>query len=91
MQARDFLLFIISTHKGGAMAKGEAKQLMTLWPTRKEGMVSGEIETAKLEELVKAAKIGGKLAVKFLGFKNVTPTGKNVLNILARPCDPYQK
>lgn len=71
--------------------KGDAKQLVTLWQTKIDNMVSGEIETDKLDALVKAAKVGGKAAIKFLGFKNTSKTGKKILNILAEPCDPYQK
>ncbi|MDE2103384.1 MAG: hypothetical protein KGL39_39450 [Patescibacteria group bacterium] len=72
--------------------KGEAKQLVSLWPNRKiPNMMSGEIAVADLENLLKAATVGGKKAIKFLAFKNETKTGRTVVNILAEPCDPYEK
>lgn len=69
--------------------KGNAKQLVSLWQTKNDNMVAGEMELEKLETLVKAAKVAGKKAVKFLAFKNTSPSGKKLLNILAEPCDPY--
>jgi len=73
------------------MAKGTAKELLTLWETRRDDMLTGDVEVGKMEELVKAAKVGGKPMIKFLGFKGVSRTGKKVLNILAEPGDAYVK
>lgn len=71
---------------------GTAKDLVTLWQTRVENMLSGEVSVDELETLLKAAKVGNKKAIKFLAFKN-TSRGKGIpiLNILAEPCDPYVK
>lgn len=70
---------------------GTAKELVTLWETRVENMLGGNISVEKLENLVKAAKIEGKPEVKFLAFKNQSRTGKKILNILAEPADAYVK
>jgi hypothetical protein len=73
------------------MAKGgTAKDLVTLWQTKVDNMLSGEMLTEELEKLVKAAKVGNKKAIKFLGFKNHSRSGKPILNILAEPADPYK-
>lgn len=73
------------------MAKGNAKELFSLWETRKPDMLSGEVMLEKVEELVKAARVGQKKAIKFLAFKNLSRSGKKVLNVLCEPCDPYVK
>ena len=70
---------------------GTAKELVTLWETRRDDMLGGDVDTEKLENLVKAAKVGGKPRIKFLGFKGMSRTGKKVLNILAEPADEYVK
>ena len=68
-----------------------AKQIITLWETKRDDMLTGDMDTAVLADLVKAAQIGGKTKVKFLGFKGYSKTNKKVLNILAEPSDPYVK
>lgn len=77
--------------QGGIMAGGTAKELVTLWETKREDMLGGDVDTEKLENLVKAAKVGGKPKIKFLAFKNVAKNGKRILNILAEPADEYVK
>jgi hypothetical protein len=44
-----------------------------------------------MESLVKAAKVGGKPKIKFLGFTGFARNGKKILNILAEPADAYVK
>lgn len=73
------------------LMQGDAKQLLTLWETKRDDMMTGEIKVELLENLVKAAKIGGFPCVKFLAFKNLSPTGKKLLNVLADPCHAYVK
>lgn len=68
-----------------------AIELVTLWETRREDMMTGEVNTALLENLVKAAQVGGKPKIKFLGFKSIARNGKKVLNIVAKPADAYVK
>ena len=70
---------------------GTAKELVTLWETKREDMLGGDVDTEKLENLVKAAKVGGKPKIKFLAFKNTARNGKRILNILAEPADEYVK
>ena len=72
--------------------KGTAKELVTLWQTTKrDDMLTGDLDVELMENLVKAARVGGKPKIKFLGFKGVARNGKNVLNILAEPADAYVK
>jgi hypothetical protein len=54
-------------------------------------MLGGEFPVEKLEALVKAAKVGHKESIKFIAFKNLSRSGKKIINILAEPCDPYKK
>lgn len=70
---------------------GTAKELMTLWETRRDDMLGGDIEVEKLENLVKAAKVGSKPMIKILAFKGLSRTGKKVLNLLAEPAEFYVK
>lgn len=70
---------------------GAAKELLTLWETKRDDMLGGDVDTEKLENLVKAAKVGGKPKIKFLAFKNTSKTGRRILNILAEPADEYVK
>ena len=71
------------------MAKGNAKKICTLWQTKNDTMLAGEIPLEMLEGLVKAAHLGKHEAVKFLAFKGESKGGKKILDILAEPCDPY--
>lgn len=75
------------------MAEGKrtAKELVTLWETKRDDMLTGDLDTELMENLVKAAKVGGKPKIKFLGFKGIARNGKKVLNILAEPADEYVK
>jgi hypothetical protein len=70
---------------------GTAKELVTLWETKVENMLGGNVSVEVVENLVKAAKVGGKEEIKFLAFKNVARNGKKILNILAEPADKYVK
>ena len=71
------------------MGQGTAKELLTLWQTKRDDMMGGDVDTDKMAELVKAAQVGGKTKIKFLAFKSLSKTGKRVLNILAEPADAY--
>ena len=73
------------------MGQGTAKELLTLWETKRDDMMGGDVDTEKLANLVKAAQIGGKPKIKFLAFKGLSRTNKRVLNILAEPADEYKK
>ena len=68
-----------------------AKQILTLWETKRDDMMTGDMDTALLADLVKAAQVGGKPKVKFLAFKSLSKTGKRVMNVLAEPADAYVK
>ena len=70
---------------------GTAVKLCTLWQTKKEGMLTCELDVTSLEALVKAAKLVQKTKVKFLAFAGQSQGGKRTIDILAEPCDPYQK
>lgn len=70
---------------------GTAKELVTLWETKVENMLGGNLPVETLDNLVKAAKVAGKPEIKFLAFKNQSRTGKKILNILAEPADAYVK
>lgn len=70
---------------------GTAKELVTLWETKVENMLGGDVDVELLENLIKAAKIAQKPCIKFLAFKNVSRSGKKILNILAEPTDKYVK
>lgn len=68
-----------------------AKELLSLWETKRDDMMTGDVDTVKMAELVKAAQVGGKPKIKFLAFKSLSRTGKRVMNILAEPADAYVK
>ena len=70
---------------------GNAIKLTTLWQTKKDGMLTAELDVSSLDALVKAAKVGGKTKVKFLAFTGTSQGGKRTIDILAEPCDPYVK
>lgn len=69
----------------------QTPKLLDVWETKVEGMFGGEVSVDAMENLVKAARVGGKAAIKVLVFKNTSKRGKIVLPIHMEPCDPYKK
>ncbi len=70
---------------------GTAKELVTLWETKVENMLGGNVSVDVVENLVKAARVGGKPEIRLIAFKNVSKSGKKILNVLAEPADKYVK
>ena len=61
----------------------------TLWETKNEHLLTGEISVSTLEAIVKSAKMNGFTAVKLFGEKTFSGSGKKILNINAQPAHPY--